>query len=184
MFITHNIHFQYSSFVNTIFKPPIIKKKYLKFAKNWLKKKKVFQKKSNLVFVHIRRGDYFLFPHPNSSAVLDLRWYKKNMLKIIKRVKKPIFVIMGDDNLYVRNVFKESKSLIISNNLPEIDLSIMSLCSYGILSPSSFAWWGAFYGKNNNKEDNYFIAPKYWLGHRLKKWLPKKFFSRWLTYVS
>jgi hypothetical protein len=185
MFITHNIHFQYSSFVNTIFKPPIIKKKYLKFAKNWLTKKKVFQKKkTNLVFVHIRRGDYFLFPHQNSSAVLDLRWYKKNMLKIIKRVKKPTFVIMGDDNLYVRNVFKESKSLIISNNLPEIDLSIMSLCSYGILSPSSFAWWGAFYGKNHNKKDNYFIAPKYWLGHRSKKWYPKNFFSKWITYVS
>jgi hypothetical protein len=184
IFIAHNIYFQYSSFLNTTFKSPTIKKKYLVFAKNWLKKKIAFQKKSNLVFVHIRRGDYFLFPHSNSPAVLDLRWYKKNMLNIKNRVKKTIFVIMGDDNLYIRNVFKESKSLIISNNLPEIDLSIMSLCSYGILSPSSFAWWGAFYGKNHNKKDNYFIAPKYWLGHRSKKWYPKNFFSKWITYVS
>jgi len=184
MFVAHNIYFQYSSFVNTICKPPTIKKKYLELAKNWLEKKKLFKKKLNLVFVHIRRGDYFSFPYPNSPAVLDLRWYKKNMRNIKKRVKKPIFIIIGDDNFYVRNVFKESKSLIISNNLPEVDLSIMSLCSYGILSPSSFAWWGAFYGKNHNKKDNYFIAPKYWIGHRSKKWIPKNFLSKWITYVN
>ena len=90
---------------------------------------------------------------------------------------------MGDDTLYLRSVFKESKNLIISNNLPETDLSIMSLCSYGILSASSFAWWGAFYAKIYNKKRNYFIAPKYWIGHRSKKWLPKNFFSKWITYV-
>jgi hypothetical protein len=106
------------------------------------------------------------------------------MLNIKNKVKKPLFVIMGDDALYIRNVFKESKNLIISNNLPEIDLSIMSLCSYGILSPSSFAWWGAFYAKTHKKNGNYFIAPKYWAGHRSKKWLPKNFFSKWITYVN
>jgi hypothetical protein len=167
-----------------IINPPIIKKKYLEFAKLWLKKKKVFQKKSNLVFVHIRRGDYHSWPNLNSPAVLDLKWYKNNMLKMKNRVKEPIFVVMGDDNLYLRNTFKESKNLIISNNLLEVDLSIMSLCSYGILSPSSFAWWGAFYGKNYNKKDKYFIAPKYWAGHKLKKWLPIDFVSKWITYIN
>jgi len=100
------------------------------------------------------------------------------MQKIKNRVKKPIFVIVGDDTFYFRDAFKESKNLIISNNLPETDLSIMSLCSYGILSASSFAWWGAFYAKNHNKKDNYFIAPKYWGGHRSKKWISKKIFFR------
>jgi hypothetical protein len=184
MFITHNIYFQYNSFTNTIFNPPTIKNKYLAFAKNWLRKKKVFKKKSNLVFVHIRRGDFFAWPDVNFPAVLDLRWYKKNMIHIKNIVKNPIFVIMGDDNLYIRNSFKESKSLIISNNLAEIDLSIMSLCSYGILSPSSLAWWGALYGKNYNKKKNYFIAPKYWAGHRRKKWFPANFHTDWITYIE
>jgi hypothetical protein len=184
IFIAHNVYFQHSSFVNKITHPPSIKKKYLTLAENWLKKKKVFNKKSNLVFVHIRRGDYLLWPELNFPAVLDLRWYKKNMLNIKNRVKKPIFVIMGDDTLYLRNVFKESKSLIISNNSPETDLSIMSLCSYGILSPSSFAWWGGFYGKNYNKKKNYFIAPKYWAGHRRKKWFPTNFHTDWITYIE
>ena len=182
-FLAHQIYFQYSSFTNKIINPPKINKKYTTLAKNWLIKKKVFKKKSNLVFVHVRRGDYLLWPDLNFPAVLDLGWYNKHMLNIKNRVKKPIFVIMGDDTLYLRDVFKESKSLIISNNKPEIDLSIMSFCSYGILSASSFAWWGAFYAKNHNKKDNYFIAPKYWIGHRSKKWLPKNFFSKWINYV-
>lgn len=184
MLIAQNIYFQYNSFTNTIFNLPTIKNKLLAFAKNWLRKKKVFKKKSNLVFVHIRRGDYFSWPDVNFPAVLDLRWYKKNMIHIKNIVKNPIFVIMGDDNLYIRNSFKESKSLIISNNLVEIDLSIMSLCSFGILSPSSLAWWGAFYGKNYNKKKNYFIAPKYWAGHRRKKWFPANFHTDWITYIE
>jgi hypothetical protein len=184
VYIAHNIYFQHDSFINKITNPPSIKKKYLILGKNWLIKKEVFKKKSNLVFVHIRRGDYLSWPDVNFPAALDLRWYKKNMLNIKNRVKKPIFVIMGDDTLYLRSVFKESKNLIISNNLPEIDLSIMSLCSCGILSASSFAWWGAFYAKTHNKKRNYFIAPKYWIGHRSKKWLPINFFSKWITYVN
>ena len=184
MFIAHNIYFQHSSFTKKIINPPIIKKKYATLAKNWLVKKKVF-KKSNLVFVHIRRGDYLSWPDPSFPAVVDLSWYKKNMLKIKKIFKKPIFIIMGDDDFYLREVFKESKNLIISNNLPEIDLSIMSLCSGGILSPSSFAWWGAFFVKIHNKKCNYFLAPKYWIGHRSKKWIPKKnLLSKWIIYVD
>ena len=94
------------------------------------------------------------------------------MLYIKNIVKKPIFVIMGDDTLYLQSVFKESKNLIISNNLPEIDLSIMSFCSHGILSPSTFAWWGAFYARSKHKLNTTFLAPKYWCGHRKKNGIP------------
>ena len=184
IFLAHNVYFQQSGFVNKIINPPSIKKKYVTLAKNWLIKKKVFKKKSNLVFVHIRRGDYLFWPDPNFPAVSDLSWYKKNILNIKNRVKKPIFVIMGDDTLYLRDVFKESKNLIISNNLPEIDLSIMSFCSHGILSPSTFAWWGAFYARSKHKQNTTFLAPKYWWGHRKKKWHPANFQTDWITYIE
>ena len=184
IFIVWDVFFQHSSFVNKTINPPRIKKKYLTLAKNWLIKKKVFKKKSNLVFVHVRRGDYLSYPDVNFPAVLDLKWYKKNMLYIKNRVKKPIFVIMGDDTLYLQSVFKESKNLIISNNLPEIDLSIMSFCSHGILSPSTFAWWGAFYARSKNKQNTTVLAPKYWVGHRKKKWQPANFQTDWITYIE
>ena len=60
----------------------------------------------------------------------------------------------------------------------------MGLCSHGILSASSFSWWGALYSKNFNKNKNYYIAPKFWVGHRLKKWIPNNFFTNWITYVE
>ena len=184
VYIAHNIYFQYGSFINKMTNPPSIKKKYLILGKNWLVKKKVFKKKFNLVFVHVRRGDYLLWPDLNFPAVLDLGWYKKNMINIKNRVKKPIFVIMGDDTLYLRDVFKESKNLIISNNLPEIDLSIMSFCSYGILSASSFSWWGAFYARSKHKQNVKFFAPKYWAGHRKKQCFPPNFHTDWITYIE
>ena len=184
IFLAHDVFLQQSGFVNKIINPPSIKKKYVTLAKNWLIKKKVFKKKSNLVFVHVRRGDYLSYPDVNFPAVLDLKWYKKNMLYIKNRVKKPIFVIMGDDTLYLQSFFKESKNLIISNNLPEIDLSIMSFCSHGILSPSTFAWWGAFYARSKNKQNTTVLAPKYWVGHRKKKWQPANFQTDWITYIE
>ena len=134
--------------------------------------------------MHVRRGDYLLWPNKKFPAVLDFSWYKSSMSYLKKKIKKPIFILMSDDLHYIRDIFKESKSLIISKNIAEIDLSIMSLCSHGIMSPSSFAWWGSFFIKNNNlyKRPSYFIAPKFWAGHRSKKWFPKKFYFDWIIY--
>ena len=93
---------------------------------------------------------------------------------------------MGDDSYYLHDVFKESKNLVISKNSFELDLIIMSYCLHGILSASSFAWWGAFFikSKNINKTPSYFIAPKFWAGHRLKKFYPLGFFTNWITYLK
>lgn len=90
---------------------------------------------------------------------------------------------MSDDKYYLKKIFKESSSVFISYNKPEIDLSIMSFCNAGILSPSSFSWWGAFYAKIRNQNNNYFIAPKYWIGHRIYTWIPENFYTKWITYI-
>jgi hypothetical protein len=184
IYLSDNIYFQKNNCIKKIINPPVIKKKYLKIAENWLKKKKIFHRKLNLVFVNVRRGDYLKWPHPNSTALLNLSWYNKQMLIIKKKIKKPIFIMMGDDTEYLCDVFKESKKLIISKNSREVDLSIMSFCSHGILSASTFAWWGAFYAKTYSKIHNYFIAPKYWAGHKRKKWFPKNFYCDWIIYKT
>jgi hypothetical protein len=91
---------------------------------------------------------------------------------------------MSDDKFYVKDVFKEGKNLIISENEYEIDFALMTLCSHGIMSPSSFAWWASFLIKMNErvKSSSYFIAPKYWAGHRRKKWFPLNFYFSWIEY--
>lgn len=106
------------------------------------------------------------------------------MNMMLEKFKNPIFIILGDDKNYLQKQFKEKNNILISDNAPELDLSIMSLCGAGILSASSFAWWGAYYARTYNKETNYFLAPKYWLGHRIKEWRPKNFYTKWIKYID
>lgn len=181
--VSHSIFFQHKNVVNQINNPPILKSKIINKGLNWLAKKKINLKKRVMVFAHFRRGDYLEYPSKEFSAVLDLNWYKRAIKLIKKKLYNPIFILFSDDRNYLHDIFINSKSTFTSSNKPEIDLSIMSLCSSGILSPSSFSWWGAFYAKISSKNNNYFIAPKYWIGHRSKKWLPKNFKTKWITYI-
>jgi hypothetical protein len=181
--VSHSIFFQHKNVVNQINNPPILKSKIINKGLNWLAKKKINLKKRVMVFAHFRRGDYLEYPSKEFSAVLDLNWYKRAIKLIKKKLYNPIFILFSEDRNYLQDIFINSKSTLISSNKPEIDLSIMSLCSSGILSPSSFSWWGAFYAKISSKNNNYFIAPKYWIGHRSKKWLPKNFKTKWITYI-
>jgi hypothetical protein len=182
--ICHNIYFQHSDLIEQIDNPPILKSKMIKKGFEWFEKKKIDLKKNKIVFVHIRRTDYLYWPSKEFPGVININWYKRVMGLIKKKIQNPIFVLMGDDQQYIRNFFKENNSIIISDNKAEIDLSIMSLCNAGILSASSFAWWGAFFAKTRNENSSYFIAPNYWLGHRKKKWFPDNFYTKWITYFD
>jgi hypothetical protein len=91
---------------------------------------------------------------------------------------------MSDDLFFIRKNFKESNFLIISDNKTEVDLAIMSMCSHGVLSPSSFSWWGAFFARSQKKTSSHFIATKFWVGHRKNKWHPSNFYTNWLNYIK
>ena len=108
------------------------------------------------------------------------------MTNFNKWIKKPIFVLFSDDQNYLKDKFKESNSLIISNNAVEVDLAFMSFWSHGILSASTFSWWGSFFAKFRKKNKNLsrFVAPKFWFSHRSKKtdfsYMHK---TDWITFV-
>ncbi len=186
LFATTNIYFQHSDFIKNISFSPTIKTDLMDEALYWLKSKSDIITDRKLLFVHIRRGDYLEWPSRNYPAVLNLAWYKKAMEIMESRYTNPVFIVMGDDHYYLYDVFKESESLIISKNTPRIDITIMSLCHGGILSASTFAWWGAFMSRMNSscEQEKLFLAPKYWAGHRLGKWYPKNFISSWITYID
>jgi hypothetical protein len=42
------------------------------------------------------------------------------------------------------------------------DLYLMSLCEHGIVSNSSFSWWGAWLNPREEKQDRIIVAPKAW----------------------
>ena len=121
-----------------------IKKQYIDEALAFLEDNVALWQKRQLIFLHIRRGDYVRWPHQKYPAVLPLSWYQKCIKEIQETFENPVFIVVTDDAPYVRDCLLESKDLIVSECSAFVDLAIMSICSHGILSASSYSWWGAF----------------------------------------
>ena len=153
-------------------------------AREWLISKGATLERQKLVFVHIRRGDYCSWPDPEFPAVLEPQWYLAAMNRLRTLIDSPLFVLISDDFAYARTQFGRLPDVLVSDNDQFIDLALMSLCSHGILSASSFAWWGAWFSRvsGDTESDGVYIAPKYWAGHRKKEWYPAGFQFDWITY--
>lgn len=178
--------FQHKDPISLITDIPELKPELVSEAEEWLISKGVFTPKKELVFVHIRRDDYLSWPSREYPGVLNVEWYNRAMEEIRMKVDNPVFVLMSDDQYYLRDLFEESDSLIISSNTAPVDFAIMSICSHGILSPSTFAWWGANMARYRHfdSKNAIFIAPKYWGGHRKKVWHPAHYITNWLIYFE
>jgi hypothetical protein len=162
-----------------------IKSKYIEKAKIWLCANEIDINSNELVFVHIRRGDYISWPSSESSAIIGLDWYIKKIEFIRKKIKKPKFIILSDDIYFIKPFFDNLSDTLISENNLYLDMALMSLCDHGILSPSSFAWWGSWFSLQRNRDKHkIFLAPLYWGGHKIKKWEPEGFITNWINYVK
>ncbi|WP_186517603.1 alpha-1,2-fucosyltransferase [Synechococcus sp. PROS-9-1] len=183
LYVPDNVFFQHSNvFCNFIDVPPL-KRTLLTDANLWLSANGLDPIVDTLVFVHIRRGDYLRWPSLQSPAVLSLSWYLKAIEVITKYSPKSTFIFMGDDLMYLEDIFGSRPDSFISQNSPQIDLMLMSLCHHGILSASSFAWWGAKYCSLYHDLDPFCLAPKYWIGHRSQQWYPPFMETPNLTYL-
>ncbi|MCC8425725.1 alpha-1,2-fucosyltransferase [Mucilaginibacter sp. UR6-11] len=108
------------------------------------------------IVIHIRRGDYI-----DHSWSLPLSYYKKAL--DLADYENANCVFISDEPEFVEKEFSYIKKKYVSNNPEIIDLQFLINADIGILSNSSFSWWGAWL---NNKEHKQFFAPKYWLGFK------------------
>ena len=136
----------------------------------------------NACFIHVRRGDYLFWPSDTNPAILNLSWYKKAIERIKKKHKINKFIVFTNDFFYVKDTFGDDKDIIIFHENPIVDLLVMSKCRHGILSASSFSWLAAKISRNRYKNQQFFLAPKYWAGHRSKVWYPHEFKFDWINY--
>ena len=122
-------------------------------------------KKTYMVFIHLRRGDYVNFEIFGKTTLLPKKYFVKQINWFLENKKKPFFIFLSDDPVYVKKEFKylESK-LILEGNHFGVDFYIMTKCNGAVLSASSFSWWGSYLMKNRDKV----FAPKYWLGFKSK----------------
>ena len=125
-----------------------------------------------LICLHIRRGDYV--DNPN-YPLPSLDSYYKVALSIIGK-DLPVLVFSDDPNWCKMQDFFEDDRFLISENDPYLDLCLMSLCHYHIISNSSFSWWGAWLSDSKMT-----IAPKNWFsGQAINKDTSDLYCSNWI----
>lgn len=135
-------------------------------------------------FVHIRRGDYAFWPSPEAPAALPISWYQTQMDLVRQSRPQAFFFILSDDPNYVKARLPPQHRTTFVHNCLGVDFAVMAECfGGGILSPSSFSWWGAFFARRQNPK-GLFIAPRYWAGHALKQWFPESIETSWIRYAD
>lgn len=170
----------------------IINSELINTAKVWYRNNSI-DLDSSIAFVHIRRNDYCSWPSSQNPAILGIKWYLKAIDLLRKQANCSTIILLGDDPFYLVDIMDIIRILQvsivtvhISNSDRVSDLGIMSLCSHGILSASTFAWWGAFFSRTcfTQSSNPVYIAPTYWAGHRMMDWYPKGFQFDWITYLD
>ena len=165
-----NEKFVYKDFENYIKISPIENK-----AKKFLKKIKIKNNKK-IFFVQIRLKAAIYGIDRNYPSVVPLSWFFK-CKNILKKYKNSLFIFLSDDLSFLKENLNAGE-IYIKNPDPFFSFYLIKNCDGGILSPSSFAWWGAYLSKK------IFYAPKFWHGHRKKVFRPQKFTTSFLTYKT
>lgn len=112
----------------------------------------------NIVSIHVRVGDYIELQqfHPICSP----DYYVSAAENF--RGQNSQYLIFSDNIDYCKDIFGDQENIsYICNNVPEVDMCLMSMCDHNIIANSSFSWWAAWLNKNPNKV---VVAPKKWFG--------------------
>jgi hypothetical protein len=130
-----------------------------------------------LVSIHVRRGDYTLYPDHHPTC--DTSYYTK-CLEEIKRVSNSDLkiVIFSDDKQWcldnMKNYIGEDFSITNSED-PYVELYMMTKCQYHVIANSSFSWWGSWLS-----DSKLTIAPSRWFGPLIPKNTEDVYCKNWI----
>ena len=119
-------------------------------------------------FIHIRRGDYLTWPSPESPAALPESWYAEAMDRIHEIQPRARFLVFSDDDDYAEQFARGKSNTEAITASPRQTLVLMSRCTGGIMSASSFSWWGAQLASRQSRGP--FIAPLHWITWGERRW--------------
>jgi hypothetical protein len=113
------------------------------------------------VSIHVRRGDYTLYPNHHPTCSKD---YYDRAISLFSPETK--FLIFSDDIEWCRENFNSPRFHVVDSGSPYVDLKLISMCDHHINANSSFSWWGSWL---NLKENKRVICPKNWFGPSINK---------------
>ena len=122
-------------------------------------------------FVHVRRGDYRHFvTYGLSDLSLPVRFYSDAIRELRKCIGDRHLVFVTDDPQWVDENFRDIGSKTVASFSAAMDFAIMTQCTSGILSNSTFSLAAAFM----LGAPELLIAPRFWFGFRIQKWIPPR----------
>lgn len=175
-----------------VFFPFKFSKHYFPMQENWLRWKidenVLDQKNRNLLelikqenscFIHVRRGDY-LFPAYQSlfGGCCNEDYYKEAIVMMKKTKPDVRFICFSDDLAWLKHNLEVGEDAIFvdwnTGKDSPLDMYLMSQCKNGIMSNSSFSYWGAYLGV---KKDVVMYPMKWW---NAKEGNPDIFMDVWI----
>jgi hypothetical protein len=130
-----------------------------------------------LVSIHVRRGDYTLYPdhHPTCDPI-----YYTKCLEEIKKIsgENKKIIIFSDDKQWCLDNMKNyiGENFFITNSEdPYVELYMMTKCDYHIIANSSFSWWGSWLS-----DSKLTIAPSRWFGPAMGKNTNDVYCKNWI----
>ena len=131
--------------------PPFKDEKSIKFVE--------FLEGCNSVFIHARRGDML----SANGWCYKYGYFRRAVRYIKKKVNNPVFVFFtntgsiewckNNARIFGLDYAKDKVCFVDWNTGEESyrDMQMMSHCKHGIITNSTFGWWGAYFIKNPNK---------------------------------
>ena len=124
----------------------------------------------NVVAIHIRRGDFMdKDNYEKFGAVCTEDYYKKAIEAVRSIINHPHFYIFTNDTEWAHSFFKSGNYECVEWNTKNDswkDLCLMSKFKHIIIANSTFSWWAAWLGYNNNK-NGIVICPLKFISYEL-----------------
>jgi galactoside 2-L-fucosyltransferase 1/2 len=117
-------------------------------AKNFLSTN-ISRSISNLVGIHIRRGDFV-----GARAISSDKFIFDAMTYFERKYRSVNFVIVSDDKPYCRKVFSKRNDTHFTPDSfsPADDMAVISSCNHIIITVGTYGWWAAFLLHNKTGE--------------------------------
>ncbi|MHC5655567.1 alpha-1,2-fucosyltransferase [Stappia sp. ICDLI1TA098] len=113
------------------------------------------------VSVHVRRGDYVANAATTAvHGVLGVEHYDRAAALMARLVPGAEFLVFSDDIAAAAELTAHwPNRRLVEGQTREQDLHLMSRCAHHVIANSSFSWWGAWLGRNPQRQ---VIAPRQW----------------------
>ena len=143
---------------------------WLHSAREWLSGHALGER--DYAFLHMRFGDYLDFRAHGLSPVLPSAWYRSAIAELTAREGEQMILVLSDDIERAQSYLPKSPNISFVSVDEVTTFGLMVMARHGIVSASTFSWWGSLLATATQDEENTFLAPNYWMGFRAKRWFP------------